>query len=100
VVDCTGVGEFRWGWAGGALHVVQWGDEIVAFHELTASTHVLDVESGRLLDCLKGSASACMTTESLWINVFGDVPSSTDAESLNERLHALAGAGLVTAEHV
>ena len=49
MVDRSEAGASRWGWAGGRLHVVQWGEELAAFHELTASTHLLEPDAGRIL---------------------------------------------------
>lgn len=90
------LGERRWSWGGGALHVVRWGDEAVAFHESTASTHVFDEDTFRLVETLRQSESA-VTIASLWIAAFGEAPSRADCQTLSETLDSLSHTGLVTA---
>ena len=86
-------GERRWAWAGGALHLVQFGDETVAFHEATASTHVFDVDTSRLVATLQ-QADGTVSGADLWRDAFGGAPSRSDLETLDESLGALLQAGL------
>ena len=68
------IGERRWGWAGGALHVVHFGDETVAFHEATASTHVFDQDTYRLIVTLR-QGHGNRSSADLWRDAFGVAPS-------------------------
>ena len=90
------VGERRWSWAGGTLHVVRFGDETVAFHEATASTHVFDEDTHRLVETLR-LMDCDVTGADLWSAAFGAVPTEPDCQALDESLQALVQAGLVTA---
>ena len=90
------LGECRWSWAGGALHAVRLGDETVAFHEATASTHVFDEDTHRLVETLRLMDREVSSTE-LWRAAFGDAPTEPDVLALEESLLALHRAGLVTA---
>lgn len=78
------------------MHTVHWGDEIAAFHEATASTHVLNEDAHRLLDVLVRNVDA-MSSASLWSTAFACAPSELDCQSLDELLGTLLQAGLVTA---
>ena len=90
-------GACRWSWAGGTLHSVQWEDEVVAFHYLTASTHLLDRNTSELLSYLREVASENISsTAALLEMAFGEDPLPSNTRALNERLQALAQAGLVT----
>ena len=73
--------------------MVQFGDETVAFHEATASTHVFDVDTSRLVATLQQVAGTVSAAD-LWRDVFGRAPSGSDLETLDESLGALLQAGL------
>lgn len=91
-----GVGGRRWGWGGGALHVARWGEEAVAFHEPTASTHLFDDDTRRVVEALR-RLDGGVTSPGLWNTVFGDAASESDCQALDEMLESLLQAGLVTA---
>ena len=88
--------ERLWASSGGALHVVRWGEEIAAFHEATASTHIFDEDTARLLEVLQ---QGCVGVSSvvLWSTAYGVAPSASDCQALDETLETLVQAGLVTA---
>ena len=90
------IGEHRWSWAGGALHAVRLDDETAAFHEATASTHVFDEDTYRLVETLRLMGCDLAGTD-LWRAAFGDSPSERDRQALDESMQALVQAGLVTA---
>jgi PqqD family protein of HPr-rel-A system len=90
------VGGRHWSWDGGALHVVDWGDELVAFHEATASTHLLDQDSVKVVQTLRDAGRA-MTGAELWSTAFGEPTTGSDFQALDEMLEKLLQAGLVTA---
>ena len=72
---------------------MHFGDETVAFHEATASTHAFDKDTHRLVEALRqvdGNVSAA----DLWRVAFGVVPSESDYETLDQSLEALLRAGL------
>ena len=73
--------------------MVQFGDETVAFHEATASTHVFDVDTSRLVATLQQVAGTVSAAD-LWRDAFGGAPSRSDLETLDESLGALLQAGL------
>jgi PqqD family protein of HPr-rel-A system len=85
-----------WSWARGALHSVHLGDEIVAFHEATASTHVFDADTYQLVETLRQAVGA-VTSAALWRAAFGEPPAESDCQALEERLERLQQSGLVTA---
>jgi len=85
-----------WSWARGVLHAVHLGDEIVAFHEATASTHVFDADTHQLVETLQ-QADCAMTSPALWRTAFGESPTEADCQGLEERLERLQQSGLVTA---
>ncbi len=87
----------RWSWGGGALHVVHYDKETVAFHEETVSTHVFDEDTYRLVDTLRHTVGSVSNAE-LWRTAFGVDPSQFDNETLNASLEALLQAGLVSAQ--
>jgi PqqD family protein of HPr-rel-A system len=89
-------GERRWSGGGGALHVVTWGDETVAFHESTASTHLFDEDAHRLVETLQ-QGDGEVTDTVLWNAAFGEAPTGADRQALDEILETLLQAGLVTA---
>lgn len=89
-------GGRRWSWAHGALHTVHLGDEIVAFHEATASTHMFDADTHRLVETLRRAGDG-VTSATLWSTAFGEPPADSDCQALEERLEKLQQAGLVTA---
>ena len=89
--------ERRWRWAGGALHVIHWGEETALFHEPSASTHLLDTDSSLVVTCLQ-AASGSTDTAQLWRLAYGDEPQAGDCQALDDSLEALARIGLVTAE--
>lgn len=91
-----GTGERLWSWAQGALHTVQLGDEIAAFHEATASTHVFDADTHQLLETLR-QADCAVTSTALWNTAFGEPLAQGDCQALEERLERLHQSGLVTA---
>ena len=76
--------------------MVQLGDETVAFHVATASTHVLDEDTLRLVDTLRHRDGDVSSTD-LWREAFGIDPSPSDCKVLNASLEALLHAGLVAA---
>lgn len=91
-----GIGEFgarRWAWAGGALHAVHLGDETVAFHEATASTHVFDKDTHQLVETLR-RVDGTVSAVDLWRDAFGVEPTEPDFEALDQSLEALLRAGL------
>lgn len=92
----SGVSGRLWSWGGGALHTVRWGDETVAFHEATASTHLFDEDTYRLVDALR-RIDAAVTGADLWSAAFGDAPSDADCLALDATLQTLLQAGLVAA---
>lgn len=85
-----------WSWAQGTLHTVHLGDEIVAFHEATASTHVFDADTQQLVETLR-QADCAVTSATLWRTAFGEPPAEPDCQALEERLERLQQSGLVTA---
>lgn len=85
-----------WSWARGALRSVHLGDEIVAFHEATASTHVFDADTHQLVETLR-QAGCAVTSAALWSTAFGEPPVESDCQALEERLERLQQSGLVTA---
>lgn len=87
-----------WIWAGGALHKVQWGDEVVAFNEATATTHVFDEDTVQLVDALC-RADRAVTSAVLWRSAFGEAPTESDCQALEELLQRLRQSGLVTASN-
>jgi len=89
--------ERRWRWAGGALHVVHWGEEDAVFHEPSASTHLLDADTSLVVSCLRAASSPTDTAQ-LWRLAFGDEPEAGDCQTLSESLEGLARIGLVTSE--
>ena len=91
------IGARRWSWAGGALHVVHFGGETVAFHEATASTHVFDEDTYRVVETLRHLHGDVSGTE-LWTRAFGVAPAPSDCEALDETLETLIQAGLVAAK--
>lgn len=91
------VAERRWCWAGGALHVVHWGEETALFHEPSASTHLLDTDTSLVVTCLQ-AASGPTDTAQLWRLAFESEPQAGDCQALDESLEALVRIGLVTAE--
>lgn len=97
MASCIDAGDRRWCWAGGALHVVQWGDEAAVFHEASASTHLLDTDSHLIIACLRETPGSASTAQ-LWQRAFGCPPQWDDCRDLAESLEALARAGLVTSE--
>ena len=90
------IGERRWAWGGGALHTVHWGDDTAAFHEATASTHLFDEDTLRLVQALR-HADCAVTSAVLWNTAFGEASSESDSQALDERLVTLLQAGMVTA---
>lgn len=90
------VGERRWSWGGGTLHTVCWGDETVAFHEATASTHVFDGDTHQLLVALR-QVDRPVTSAILWNSAFGEAATESDCQALEEMLEKLHQSGLVTA---
>jgi hypothetical protein len=90
------VSERRWSWAGGELHVVSFGDEVVAFHESTASTHLFDEDTHRVVEALRLGECDVNTVE-LWQRTFGASPSESERQALDASLGMLLHAGLVTA---
>ena len=78
------------------MHVVHWGEETVAFYEATASTHVFDEDTARLVKVLR-QGDGGMTSAVLWNTAYGDVPLVSDYQALDATLEALLQAGLVTA---
>ena len=88
------IGKRRWGWAGGALHAVHFGDETVAFHEATASTHVFDKDTHRLVETLR-QVQGTISGADLWRDAFGVTASESDYEALDQSLEALLRVGLV-----
>ncbi len=93
---CGEIGARRWSWGGGVLHTVRWGEEVVAFHEATASTHVFDEDTVLLLKTLRALDSA-VTSEVLWRATFGEAPSAADCEAIDATLETLLNAGLALA---
>ena len=87
------IGERRWAWAGGALHAAHFGDETVAFHEATASTHVFDKDTHRLVETLR-QVDGNVSGADLWRHAFGVAPAESDYEALDQSLEALLQAGL------
>ena len=85
-----------WSWALGVLHTVPLDDEIVAFHEATASTHVFDADTHQLVETLR-QADGAVTSAALWSTAFGEPPAESDCQALEEGLEKLQQAGLVTA---
>ena len=85
-----------WSWGGGALHVVDWGDELSGFHETTASTHVFDQDTHKVIKALQ-MAGCAMKCELLWSAAFGEPATESDCEALEATLETLQQAGLVTA---
>lgn len=73
--------------------MVHLGDETVAFHEATASTHVFDKDTHRLVETLR-QADGTVSGADLWRDAFGVAPSESDCEALNQSLEALLQAGL------
>jgi PqqD family protein of HPr-rel-A system len=92
--------ECLWGWAGGEIHMARWGDEVVAYHELTASTHLLDPETSAVLTHLKALSGGQASAAALWLRAYGEPASTADALALNESLQALAHAGLLSASNL
>lgn len=90
------VSDRQWSWAGGVLHVVHWGDETVAFHEATASTHVFDADTYRLVEALR-QVDGTVTGQDLWRTAFGEAPSGADCLALDATLQTLLQGGLVAA---
>lgn len=90
------VGGRLWSWAQGTLHTVHLGDEIVAFHEATASTHVFDADTHQLVQTLR-QADFALTSAGLWRTAFGESPAESDCKALEERLERLLQSGLVAA---
>jgi PqqD family protein of HPr-rel-A system len=78
------------------MHAVALDDEIVAFHEATASTHVFDPDTHQLLETLR-RADGTVTSAFLWRAAFGELPTESDCQALEERLERLQQSGLVTA---
>ena len=87
------IDELRWTWAGGALIAVHFGDETVAFHDATASTHVFDKDTYRLVETLR-QVDSNVSASVLWTNAFGVSPSESDYEALDQSLETLVRAGL------
>lgn len=83
----------QWRWSGGVLHLVHFGDETVAFHEATASTHVFDKDTHRLIETLR-QADSNVSASALWTNAFRVAPSESDYEALDQSLESLLRAGL------
>ena len=73
--------------------MVHFGDETVAFHEATASTHVFDQDTYRLIVTLR-QGHGNRSSADLWRDAFGGAPSRSDLETLDESLGALLQAGL------
>ena len=78
------------------MHLVNWGEETVAFNEATACTHAFDQDTARLVAALR-VIDGTVTSAVLWEMVFGDTPSESECQALNESLEKLVMAGLVTA---
>jgi len=89
--------ERRWRWAGGALHVIHWGEEAAVFHEPSASTHLLNTDTGLLVSCLRAAPGPTDTAQ-LWRLAFASEPQAGDCQALDESLEALVRIGLVTSE--
>ena len=85
-----------WSWGGGELHIVDWGDELVGFHEAAASTHVFDQDTHKVVQALQ-AAGCAMRVEALWSAAFGEPAMESDSEAQDEMLETLRQAGLVTA---
>ena len=73
--------------------MVHFGDETVAFHEATASTHVFDQDTYRLIVTLR-QGHGNRSRADLWRDAFGVAPSESDYEALDQSLEALLQAGL------
>ena len=78
--------------------MVTWGDETVAFHESTASTHLFDEDTHRLVETLR-QGDCPVTGQMLWSAAFGGAPSGEESQALDEILGTLLQSGLVTATH-
>ena len=76
--------------------MVRWAEETVAFHESTASTHLFDEDTHRLVEALQRGGCA-VTSAALWTSAFGDAPTSADCLDLDRRMEILLQTGLVTA---
>ena len=85
----------RWCWAGGELHAVRWGDETAMYHESSASTHLLDADTGLVVAALHAAGQALGTTEA-WQLAFGEPPQAEGCLALQESLDGLVRVGLVT----
>lgn len=70
-----------------ALHLRSWGDEFVAYHALSGDTHLLDAQTGRLLQTLQQTPADIQTLHTLL--------NTTDAEAFHALLAQLEAIFLI-----
>lgn len=114
MTSVAAVSAAAWRWAGGELLVSRWddADEVALFHDLTASTHLVDAGVAAALDVLRehdrraaaptgghplgaGSRAAALDTAALWHAAFGGQADAGQLAALEAALERLAVAGLV-----
>ena len=84
----------RWRVAGRGIHSRHWGNEVVVYHEATASTHLLDAGCGEVLLTLQ-RADRELDAMQLWRDIFSGEPSPQERLDLIDSLASLVQVGLV-----